>query len=339
MNSRYFYPSLCRISDLAQTEFSVEKLSKQQWQMGDYVLGEICHADGCVRSLELSSGRMIELTEGDQVIGVFGVRAATLEAVGDWREIGDDQCFEMLTPAGLFGKLTSKSLFLPSLMRLKYLGHVIQNAEKRCMSDYISEEIGADFSMPVILIVGTSMSAGKTTSGRVIVRHLKQAGLKVAAIKLTGAARYRDILTVGDAGADYIFDFVDAGLPSSICDEQYFRGVTRQLLSKVELTGADIAVIEVGASPLEPYNGAAAINEIEKNIQFTVLCASDPYAVLGVSSAFKNQPDLVAGAAANTDAAICLVEKLSGIPALNLLDKHSIPQLDRMLTAALDLQY
>ncbi|MBV1874396.1 MAG: hypothetical protein KUG80_06430 [Gammaproteobacteria bacterium] len=80
-----------------------------------------------------------------------------------------------------------------------------------------------------------------------------------------------------------------------------------------------------------------ALNKIEKNIKFTVLCASDPYAVLGVSSAFKSQPDLVAGAAANTDAAIRLVEKLSGIPALNLLDKHSIPQLDRMLTAALDL--
>ena len=34
----------------------------------------------------------------------------------------------------------------------------------------------------------------------------------VIGTKLTGAGRYRDILAMRDAGADYIFDFVDAGL-------------------------------------------------------------------------------------------------------------------------------
>jgi hypothetical protein len=66
-----------------------------------------------------------------------------------------------------------------------------------------------------------------------------------------------------------------------------------------------------------------------------VLCASDPYGVVGVAAAFKTQPDLVAGAAANTQAGIQLVEKLSGMQALDLLDKRSLPKLRALLKSAL----
>ena len=50
--------------------------------------------------------------------------------------------------------------------------------------------------LPVVLIVGTSMSAGKTTSARAIVRLLREDGLTVIGAKLTGAGRYRDILAI-----------------------------------------------------------------------------------------------------------------------------------------------
>jgi hypothetical protein len=45
----------------------------------------------------------------------------------------------------------------------------------------------------------------------------------------------------------------------------------------------------------------------------------------------------VAGGAANTDAAIALVKKLSGLPALNLMDPRSHEQLGTKLRNALDL--
>ena len=95
--------------------------------------------------------------------------------------------------------------------------------------------------------------------------------------------------------------------------------------------GADVLVAEAGASPLEPYNGSVAIAELEGQVKFTVLCASDPYAVVGVAAAFERQPDLVAGGAANTQAGIRLVEKLTGIKALNLLDKATLPELKELL--------
>jgi hypothetical protein len=78
---------------------------------------------------------------------------------------------------------------------------------------------------------------------------------------------------------------------------------------------------------------------LKQFVRFTVLCASDPYAVLGVQTAFSNHlvTNLVSGPAANTDAAVALVKKLTGLPALNLLDRSNYPELMEMLKEALDI--
>jgi hypothetical protein len=335
MATRYFFASLTRISNLPDTHFSCVRLPQNQWGVGDYVVGEVNPHHRGLSSIELGNGRMIEVTDGDQIVGAFGQRCATLEAVGDWRAIGDDLQMEALTSAGLFGKVTSKSAFLPALLSLTYTGHVLVNGRKIGMRDFVSILPERPFTLPIVLIVGTSMSAGKTSSARIIVRLLKEAGLKVIGAKLTGAGRYRDILSVRDAGADWVFDFVDVGLPSTVCPPEEYRHALRQLLARMMTVEADVLVAEAGASPLEPYNGATAIAEIEANVCCMVLCASDPYGVVGVSTAFKRQPNLVAGAAANTEAGIQLVEKLSGMKALDLLDKRSLPELRALLKETL----
>jgi hypothetical protein len=338
MKPRHFFTSLTRISDLPEVPFSVVPLSQREWEMGDYVVGEVASPPNRLSRIELSSGRMVEVVEGDLIIGAFGVRYATLEAVGGWQGIARDRMMEALTSAGLFGKATSKSALLAPLLSLAYKGHVLNAEKKATMRDYVPEVPVREFGLPVVLLVGTSMSAGKTTSAKVIVRLLREAGLTVVGAKLTGAGRYRDILSMKDAGADYIFDFVDAGLPSTVVPENEYRKGVRNLLSRMACVEADVLVAEVGASPLEPYNGAVAIEEIGPNVRCTVLAASDPYAVTGVTSAFGNRSDLVTGLATSTQAGIELVEKLSGITALNVLDRRSLPQLRSILEHTLDLR-
>ncbi len=338
MKERYFFTSITRISNLEECGFTIEKIPRSSWETGDYVAGEIITCPGCMRNIELPNGRMVEVADGDLVIGAFGLRAATLEAVGNWTAIAEDNRFDLMTSAGLFGKITSKSIFLQPFMSLDYQGHVLSNGKKTRLSDFVSHHEHLPLKIPVILIIGTSMSAGKTTSGKTIVRQLKQAGYKVIAAKLTGAARYRDVLNMGDAGADYIFDFVDAGLPSTVCEPEIYRNKLRNLLSRIAKIDADVLVAEAGASPLEPYNGSIAMEELEQQVRCTVLCASDPYAVVGVSSAFNRKPDIVAGGATNTSAGIALVEKLTGIKGLNLLEKESIPELNRVLGECLEFK-
>jgi len=332
-----FLASVTRISDLTPTNFTSTPLAREYWDTGDYVVGQVQDTRGHLCALELPAGRMIEVMEGDLVVGAFGTRVATLEAVGDWRSIDDSGELNALTAAGLFGKNTSLSPFISSPMPLKYQGHVMRNDEKVTMRGSLPEIEITDFEVPVILIVGTSMSAGKTMSGRVIVHLLSQMGLNVVGAKLTGAARYRDMLSFKDAGASAIYDFVDAGLPSSAVDESLYREALPYLLSLIARDKPDVVVAEAGASPLEPYNGTIAKEMIRDCVKFKLLCAQDPYAVLGVQHAFQRSPDLVAGGAANTEAAIALVHKLSGLTALNLMDPANRVKLGEMLRKALNL--
>lgn len=328
--------TVTRISDLEAAPFHIEALPREMWATGDYVACEAIADVSPEFDVELPSGRMSKAMEGDIVVGAFGTRMATLEGVGGWQAIGEDLSLHALTPAGLFGKATSTSPLRAPLPALHYRGHVVRDG-KVTMGEFVEPVEPALLAMPVILLVGTSMSAGKTSSGRTIIHELRRAGLKVAAAKLTGAARYRDVLSFGDAGADPIFDFVDIGLPSTVCPEDEFREKLGLLLSRIARTGADVLVAEAGASPLEPYNGAVAVEMLESNVAMMVLSASDPYAVIGVQHAFSREPDIVSGPAANTDAGIELVKKLCGVPALNLLRRSSLPALRAVLADRLDV--
>lgn len=324
------FASLTRISDLDVKPFDVAAIPKENWRTGDYVVGEITGSTGRSYHIELASGRMIDALPGDRVVGAFGNRAATLEGVGSWADIKDGK-MNAMTSAGLFGAITSLSATIPRTVELSYCGHVQRGGDKVCMSDFAIASAATRFDVPTILLVGTSMNAGKTTTGRLVVHELEKMGKKVVGSKLTGAGRYRDILSFQDAGASAICDFVDAGLPSTVVPEAEFRDAIRPLLHHIGSLEADFLVAEAGASPLEPYNGAAAIDELGANICCTILCASDPYAVVGVEKAFGLKPDLVSGPATNTSAAIDLVHKLSGVEAINVMDPACVPTLREVL--------
>jgi hypothetical protein len=328
--------SLTRISDLSTKAYDVRPIDRRHWASGDYVAGEVTGAPHRVYRIELASGRMVRALPGDRVIGAFGNRSATLEGVGSWADI-QGRAMNSMTSAGLFGAVTSMSRMLPPTLNLTYLGHVVRNGTKVRMSDFAMKSSNDSFNVPTVLLVGTSMSSGKTTTGRFVVHELEGMGKSVVGAKLTGAGRYRDILSFRDAGAHAVFDFVDVGLPSTVEPETVFRDAIRPLLHHIDSLNPDFLVAEAGASPLEPYNGTAAIDELNDNIKCTILCASDPYSVVGVEKAFGLKPDLVTGLASSTSAAIDLVKKLSGVDALNVLDPESMPRLRELLQRKLGI--
>ena len=335
---RCTFSSLTRITDLPTESFGVEALPQSEWATGDYVVGVVVDASG-YRTIELPTGRDMEVAEGDAVVGAFGTRAATLEITGTWRAIGDDRTMHALTRAGLFGRAESRSTLVQRPLELRYHGHVTRNGTKVTMRDAAPTVEARPFTTPTVLFVGTSMSAGKTTAARIVTRRLRRMGLDVLGAKVSGAGRYRDMLSIQDAGADWGFDFVDVGLPSTVVPEAEYRAAVRQLLSQMAGPPADVAVVEIGASPLEPYNGAIAVEELQEALAMTVLCASDPYAVLGVETAFDMlSPDLVTGVATNTAAGIALLEQLTDRPAFNIRDRDTHARLDALLRDRLGLE-
>jgi len=327
----YFFTSVTRCSDLWTRPFEVAVQPRPLWRAADFVVVEVIGQPNILYRCETKTGRIAELLPGDLVVGALGERAATLEGVGSWTAIGADGEMVALTGAGLLGKATSTSLLMPPFMRLRYRGHALRDGRALNMADFVAPVPVPGPPVPIVLVIGTSMSAGKTSSGRVIIRELRGLGLKVAAAKITGAARYRDIQSFRDAGAGAVFDFVDEGLPSTICPGEVFATALDRMLARLWAWGGDVAVIESGASPLEPYNGTLALARILPETRMILLCASDPYAVLGVQHAFGLKPDLVAGPAANTTAAVALVKRLAGVPALNLIDSEARPALRALL--------
>jgi hypothetical protein len=326
--------SVTRIADLAGA--TVAALPRDEWATGDYVACRVLDRVGRPHEIESTSGRMVEVIADDLLVGALGVRSATLEATGDWRAVGDDLRLHALTRAGVLGRATSVTPFArPFLVPLRYRGHLLLDGRKAAMGDFVSPLAPARLRAPVILVIGTSMSAGKTTSVITIVRRLVRMGLRVAGTKVTGVARYREILAMADAGASPVADFVDAGLPSTVCEPDVYRSALGHLVSRIAAAEPDVVVVECGASPLEPYNVGLAEEVLRPNVACTVLCASDPYAVVGVAQAHSAQPDLVAGRATSTDAGIALCERLAGVTALNLLDPGSHQALDELLVESL----
>jgi hypothetical protein len=329
--------SLTRIADFHWSPYDVHPLAHEHWSNGDYVLTEVTGTPSDLYQVEACEGNMVPVKPGDQVIGALGHREATLEGVGSYLDVVNNQ-MHALTSAGLLGVFTSFSIMLPRPLSLAYRGHIVRDDRKVTMHDFALRCEASDFKTPTILIVGTSMSAGKSVTGRRVCEVLSAAGLNVIGAKLTGAGRYRDIASFAACGAAEVYDFVDVGLPSTILPEAEFRGLIRPLLGHISGRNPDFLVVEAGASPLEPYNGDVAIDELGENIRCTILCASDPYAVVGVRDAFALEPDLVCGPAAQTSAAVRLVQKLTGLPAINIIDRRSLPAFTEFLGGRLGVE-
>ena len=228
-------------------------------------------------------------------------------------------------------RVTSLSMVIDRPVRTTYVGHVVRDGVPLRLEDTVPEHPGTPLTAPVVLLIGTSMSAGKTTSAKVVIHLLKERGHRVVGTKLTGAGRFRDVLAMRDAGADAILDFVDVGLPSTVVDPALFERRLDLLLALIAAERPDVVVAEAGASPLEPYNGDVAMHALGELVACTVLSAFDPYAVAGVIHGFGRRADLVTGPAAATSAAVELVDRLTGLPALNVLDPSSLPRIGEIL--------
>ncbi|SDC46062.1 hypothetical protein [Natrinema hispanicum] len=327
------HTSVTRIADLEHCSYDIETQPTSEWETGDYVFARVTKRPNPGVRVENPQGRRVELMEGETIVGALGTRRATRELVGSWRDVGNDGLLNILTGGGVLGRVTSASPFSKSPVEVEYEGHVVIDDDIARMREYGLTATSTPSEVPVVLVLGTSMSAGKTMTGRVITRVLVENGYDVAACKLTGAGTYGDVLSMEVAGADPIYDFVDAGLPTTVVPEDTFREAVRPVFDRLQ--ESDVIVAEVGASPLEPYNGEAVVDMLADHVAFTVLCASDPYAVVGIEEAFGHSPDLVAGITTNTTAGVDLVEELVDCSALNVQNEAAKEPLEAMLLEAL----
>jgi len=283
--------------------------------------------------LELTSGRMATVNQGDIVVGALGHRKALLGYSGhlpEALEVGST--IQILNIGGVLGICDSANPdvgapfdceVLGTVLHFPYLGERI-GVPARVGARELDINAGLDTrAVPVIALAGTCMDSGKTAAACAIVSRLRHRGLKVAACKATGVSLRRDILAMEDAGAAHSMIFSDLGVVTTTSENG--PALTRALLSGLAELRPDVIVIELGDGLLGAYGVEAILADKDIRNAFTavILCANDPVAAWGGARILREQfdiePAVVTGPATDNAVGIDQIKERLSLPAINAL--------------------
>lgn len=195
--------------------------------------------------IELEGGRKASLYLGDIVALAFGNRYATNQYEGyvpDHRPL-----YHMLSQGGVCGEVVSAaySMGAPTIVRpLGYLAD--QDGGIANLRSYARTKRGSVQLPKIIVAVGSSMDAGKTTMASSIVHGLSNAGKVVHAGKLTGTACVKDLNAMFDAGASMVMDFNHMGFASTFRASDYeLREICDGMTNALADGEPDFIVLEI----------------------------------------------------------------------------------------------
>lgn len=220
-------------------------------QPGDLVLAQITSI-GQHGRLELPEGRRSQLYVGDEILVAYGHRYAPDQFEA---EVPDDlaEC-DLVAAGGIASRLVSRNTRVRNPTRIRPVGLLSGDGQTalnlrhwRLESQSIPKHLP-----PVLIVAGTAMNAGKTTTAARLIKGLQRAGLRVGAAKVTGTGAGGDIWQMKDAGAVEVVDFVDAGYATTyLLPQPEVEKVFLRLLSHLGSLGLDAIVVEVADGILQ----------------------------------------------------------------------------------------
>jgi len=228
---------------------------------GNLVLGKVTSI-GARHEMEYLYGEEIvdlPLQTGDLIVGVVANRHSGTSEYGDIPSDGlkvlEGGEVDLIAAGGII----SRCLGVPN-----YLGNVPTEVKAVGLLAYPDGNLVdlRDFyppwetellpSAPLVLSLGTAAEIGKTTTAGEIIKELRNQGVeRVAATKLAGTGRKRDITTLAKTGAEIAFDFPDVGLPTTYTSAERFIPATYTLLNKINRGTPQIIVAECGGDIIE----------------------------------------------------------------------------------------
>jgi hypothetical protein len=281
-------------------------------------------------TIEAESGRPMVIAPGDVFLGTPGHRDSTRWVVGGPPADGliPDRTYWVLADCGIVGELVGDSpIAKPYLGEVKYLGTLRDENNRDLNLRQFSlppANSQADYGASLFVLVGTSAEAGKTTAALAVLESLRHHGRSaVLALKATGVASLRELMTYRDFGAIDAFDFVDFGLPSTCPAKRSDIGpMFEHMLDTCLATPAEAVIMECGSDML----GASVPVFLEclkrrRSQMKIILAAADPLGALGGKTVLKDmglEVDLITGPCTDTPTALERTRTLCGVTALNM---------------------
>lgn len=288
---------------------------------GDLCLARIerlCHH----RRLEMGCGRRARLFIGDEIIVAFGNRYAT----DQFDSVVPDnlECCSLVAAGGIASMLRTRHSGTRVPTRIRPLGLLCDNdGEVLNLKNWAIKNVATlKPVMPhLIVVVGSGMNAGKTTTVSSLVRTAKKANLDVGAIKITGTGAGGDLWFYKDSGADRTLDFTDAGYATTVglsLDE--LLDVTRTLYREAG-NQCDIVIAELADGLYQSETAALLGSPAFRDLIDSIVFATGDSMAAGAG--VQHLADLgltaaaVSGAVTASELARQEAEMAAGIPALS----------------------
>ncbi|MFC3995679.1 DUF1611 domain-containing protein [Nocardiopsis sediminis] len=223
---------------------------------GDLVVATVTEIGKHTR-LESPAGRRVHLYPGDEVVVAYGARYAPDQFEAE--PPTDLRPCDLVAAGGIASQVLSARSDIAPPTRLAPLGLVADSTGAPVnIADLVRPEVPRPLhTVPTIAVTGTSMNAGKTTTGAMLVRGLTAAGHRVGAAKITGTGAGGDRWMFHDAGAVEVLDFTDAGLATTYrAPLERIAAAARALHDRLIVGGADIVVLEVADGILQSETAA-----------------------------------------------------------------------------------
>jgi hypothetical protein len=253
---------------------------------GDLVLAEVV-AVGQHTKLELTTSRRAALYPGDEIVVGYGARYAPDQFEAELPEDLDD-C-DLVAAGGCAARVRSRHSAVKEATRIRPVGLLASRTGRLTVATGALPAPAAQSRgarVPTLLVAGTSMNAGKTTTVASLAHGLSRAGLRVGAGKFTGTGSGGDRYCYDDAGAAEVLDFTDLGFVST-----YRVSVSRLARLAVDMhdhlvgRGVDVVLLEIADGVLHGETcelvGHPALQE---RVDGAVFAAADAAgALLGVA--------------------------------------------------------
>jgi len=300
---------------------------------GVLVAVKVLNSKSRYNQLELTSGRMATVNQGDVIVGALGHRKALRGYSGHLpTSLKPGDTIQILNIGGVLGICDSANPdvgppfdceVLGTVLHFPYLGERI-GVPARAGAKTLDPDAPLDMQgVPVVALAGTCMDSGKTAAACAIVSRLRHRGMHVAACKATGVSLRRDVLAMQDAGAAETMIFSDLGIVTTTAENG--PALTRTLLTSLAAEQPDVIVLELGDGLLGAYGVEAILTDqsIRDALTAVVLCANDPVAAWGGAKILREQfgiePAVVSGPATDNAVGIDQISERLGLPAINAL--------------------
>lgn len=326
--------------------------------LGDLMLAEVLSV-GKNKTLEDRDGRVMYLFPGDKIVGAFGNRYATDQYEGYVPE-GPVEVCDMLSVGALLGEVASRHDSVANPTRLRILGQVSDRGGRPInqlgygllpggQENHVPGSAGIGRAngkvgarTEVIVVIGSSMNSGKTTTAGTIARALSRAGYLVAAAKATGTAAGKDGRFYESCGAWPVLDFTSVGYPSTyMAGGEELLQIYRTLLDSLRSEEPDYVVVEVADGVFQRETRMLLESEeFRASVDHLFFAASDSLsAESGVRLVREYGLPLRATAGSVTQSVLASreAEEATGIPCLSI-DRIMDGTLKELLDADRDLE-